>query len=327
MSKKWARNASDEAWLEAQGVEFEYVENVRISQIDLKKSKELNPRLDCRVNEDVVVQYGEAMEQGAIFPAPFLVHEPGGGYLVIAGNHRIPAAGLVGRKTLDAFVILSTDRPVWEFLARTDNRRGAALPQSKEEAVIHAIAVMTLQNKNVGEVARDFLLPAHWLSSQLRAHHASEVLTSAGIPHVDKLKPTFLVELAKLREDEKIMKRAAALVIRRKLTGSAVTALVKAIRALKDSDAAVAYIQKLDAELKIKQTVVTPVPPRPRRAIAARKQFMLHSTALYNLLTTKGPRNGPLTNATQLELSVEERVGLRTQWRQIRKQMALVLTE
>jgi hypothetical protein len=67
MAVKWTRDPRAESGMKRLGVEWS-VETVRIADIDVELSMDRQARIGKKINEDWVIDYAQAMADGAEFP-------------------------------------------------------------------------------------------------------------------------------------------------------------------------------------------------------------------------------------------------------------------
>jgi ParB-like chromosome segregation protein Spo0J len=106
-----------------------------------------------KIDPIVVWRYKMAMEAGAQFP-PILVGKNGGKYIVIDGWHRVEAAKLLGKDTIEAFI---TDKPESEWFVEAVKANAAHGKRLTTYELIKAALKLEQQGfsrENISEIVR-----------------------------------------------------------------------------------------------------------------------------------------------------------------------------
>lgn len=128
-------------WLAASGATWKE-QPIQLAKIDRGKSLHNQARVGQPLNDDVVLLYAYAMENGEEFP-PIVVYPNGSGtYIVVDGNHRVESADLAKREVLPAVIITNATGPMIQSLtyeANTKHGLPTALGERIQQA-LHLIA-------------------------------------------------------------------------------------------------------------------------------------------------------------------------------------------
>jgi hypothetical protein len=127
--KNVMKDLKTEQFLNNGGFKWRYLPKVPLSEIDIKASEDNPSRIIRRLNEDLAISYGIAMEAGDEFPAIVLLQldlqsataAPGKKYLIATGVHRVKGAEAIDRKDFDAYVVIEPDKYREEVLIRQLN--------------------------------------------------------------------------------------------------------------------------------------------------------------------------------------------------------------
>ncbi len=153
------------------------VREIAFIDIDLETSKHNQARF-LALHEDVVINYAAAMEQGDVFP-PIIVTGKPGKYIVLDGNHRVAAAGLVGYMSTTAFIARNITKAQSDLLIFEANARHG-LPTSIEERVAQGVYLVNLGNQPK-VVAKALAVPERKLYTAIGDERTKSRLTKLGI--------------------------------------------------------------------------------------------------------------------------------------------------
>jgi hypothetical protein len=98
------RDLKVEQYLEDEGYDFEYVEDMAFDRITLDLNR---ARWEEQVEEDRVVSIGIAVEQGKKMPAIVVAVTASSLYALLSGRHRMEGSQLCGKLTCAAYLITS----------------------------------------------------------------------------------------------------------------------------------------------------------------------------------------------------------------------------
>jgi len=132
-----AEDAITEATLNRMSLRWERMD-VPISEIDLELSRHNNARLAVNgLDDDTVLTYCEAMQDGAVFPAGIGYMSRKGKVVLVAGNQRVAAADLAHMPRFPIYVLTNPTRlQILELTATNNNQHGLSLRY--EERLAHA---------------------------------------------------------------------------------------------------------------------------------------------------------------------------------------------
>lgn len=142
-----------EQFFEREGIRYTYIPKVPMNRINRAASLHNQARLEKPIDDDTVLNYATAKNAGAEFPAP-VGYDAEGQYILIDGNHRYEADRTLDRDATDFYLINTDDRYVIEKLTRFWNFAIEGRRPSQEDALAHAVYLVTHFNKPVAEVAR-----------------------------------------------------------------------------------------------------------------------------------------------------------------------------
>ena len=135
-----------EAMLDAHLVEYEYIDEVDLEQIDLEQSLRNQARIDPPLYTDVVTQYAEAMTDGAEFPAVIGYFDDKDKIVLVDGNHRVHAFVKAEQKTIDIYIVEAAQDVIQALTYAANATHGR--PPTDEERVHHAIHLRDLGYSN-----------------------------------------------------------------------------------------------------------------------------------------------------------------------------------
>jgi hypothetical protein len=218
-------------------VDFAFMSGISVSQIDVKRSRNLNTRTEP-INEPTKAKYIAALERDDKFP-PVVLYKASGGkatkYSVADGVHRIAAHEALGFP-VDAYVIdPSTPASTIVMIAYACNTKNG-LPNTFEECVSHAIYFVDngMRNKDAAALVG---IKSSQLTFALNVREADNRAKEAGI-NVRKweaLGPSKRASLNRITTNP-ILKKAAMLAHDANLTSGAVNKLVVQLGKTKEPD-------------------------------------------------------------------------------------------
>jgi hypothetical protein len=302
---QWTDDRIAESKMRSLGVEWEYIKDILISDIDVLGSRRNNARLRDQFNDDLSVQYGVALHDGDVFPAIIIrrVLRPGGfKYFVVSGNHRLGGALLLEDKTLDAYVLNTQDEMFIEMLTRSANR-WMGERQSKDEAVEHARELIKRFNKSVPEMARLFGLKEEWLFKALRSESIRDSLNELGLDS-SLLPKVTLLHIGQLESNHRVFRHVASLASKFQIKGDRVLDIVRAVKERRTEqdmiDTCKIFEDQLREENRDKMATQNGSKKYPRKSTRSRVFTLVNSLA--GFLAT-GHHGKPFTSLDQLELT------------------------
>lgn len=137
--KNAGRRKEVEAWLDENGVEWEYFPQLPTSDFDWEKSLRNQARVYNVLDEGVVANYTEAIQRGDQFPA-VVAYKPTARakLIVVDGNHRMAAHMRAGEIPIDAYIVTKATGQTVAMMSFAANAKHG-LPTSFDERVHHAI--------------------------------------------------------------------------------------------------------------------------------------------------------------------------------------------
>jgi hypothetical protein len=176
------RSSFYEQALDRQGVQWRYIKNLAMDEINLDRSKNNQVRLTQPVIPELVTQYAGAMRAGDRFP-PVVVHRIGKGkYNLLDGVNRTVAAIEARRSYVDAYEI-SSATPVAALarLRATFNNAVNGQRMSYDDLMWHAIEMVRLRILALEVAAKECGVKRHDLASRVKEAELREVLDSHNI--------------------------------------------------------------------------------------------------------------------------------------------------
>jgi hypothetical protein len=140
------KDAKAEQMLDAHLVDYVYVEDISVEQIDIQQSLKNQARIDPPLHQEVVTQYAEAMADGAEFPALVGYYDDNDKVILIDGNHRIGGYVKTGATTVDAYIVEAAQDVIQALTYMANATHGR--PPSDEERIHHAIHLRDLGYNN-----------------------------------------------------------------------------------------------------------------------------------------------------------------------------------
>lgn len=203
-----------EHWLTTEGIKWEYLPAVAISDIDVEASKRNQARVNAPILEDRVEQYTLAYIDGAEFP-PLVAYRADSGRLVLLdGNQRLAAASDAERQMVDCYLVSQLDDMARTALCWTINYLngdpGTQLDRLLQAKQFH-LRYPGLPNK---EVARRFRIKEAQLDRELRGDEVNARLHQFGLDpeafsatNKDRLH-TYIADDVRFREAAKLIQEA-----------------------------------------------------------------------------------------------------------------------
>ena len=166
-----------EAFLKRQGVDWTYAAEVPLADIDIDAHAKDNIRLGQPLDQETVLRYALAIEEGAEFPA-LLLYRRGARYAIANGMHRVEAYQLAKQPRCDAYILnldAKVDAVVLERIQRTVNIVEGKAP-SQEEAIEQALWLVSHLGYSDADAARMLHLKPRIISGQRKARLAVDRL-------------------------------------------------------------------------------------------------------------------------------------------------------
>lgn len=268
------RNQVYEQLLDKQGVSWEYVESLPISEINVNKSLNNQARLDNPLDEGLIDSYTQSMKDGFEFP-PLVVWRPGKGmWLLIDGNNRLAAKLKLSHKTTDVYMILNSDPKVIDRITWRWNNLVNGKRLSPEESMQHAVSYCRKYNTSYKEAAKEWGVNENSLSQKVKVEESKDILRSNNVkitPALDDYSIRLLQGLRSVGED--LFCEAATVVATTGATSEDVEEMLREVKRAKNVEgkqfivrefASSAKVQSRKAETKGGTTKVRPNAPREK---------------------------------------------------------------
>jgi len=310
------------------GIAWTYVENIKLSEIDIKKSLHNNARLHKPINEENVLSCGIDMENGKSIHAIALRKIPNVLLMpIIGGNHRVRSLEEHKITTATGYIVKCTDKE-YDMLTRTDNRRKGD-GQDKEEAIEHALFMHFTHNMTIADVCREFSLSATHLSKVARNSVLRNELEDQRIP-CEHITAAALDALNPLKDQKAVLYRAAHLCHTYIPSATKVSEAVDVIQAKNTEQQKLDYLQRWETSLK--QSAPPPGKKGHRREPIKTKLFRLlgAEAGLISVLGNGGqPVKGDktITSINQLGFDATDADRLIQLYRQIQNYMKPLIAQ
>ena len=237
-----ARDPKIETWLSSFKIPFEYRDDFPLAAIVIDRQAKENIRLTERLDEDTVIRYGIALDNGADFPGVVLYPLPPvpssngtATHGLIGGWHRTEAFRLADRTTIPAYIAHVSDQLLISVLRRTANVMEGK-PPSAAEALEQAVYLVR-QGYTLADAARlegvsMKRLNDRWLYEEVRGR-----LVKGGVDLAQViLPPSAMARLSQVRDRH--LKPLVELAHEARLPTDRITELARLVReAQSDEDA------------------------------------------------------------------------------------------
>ena len=231
------KNPIAEHVLDQHGVEYSYVTELWLNQINKPVSQTNKARLTTPRIQERVDQYARKFEGGGVPPAIIVRMLENGQYGVMDGNHRVYAAEKVGIKTLDAYVVHETNTDILHQLTVTLNQDLGGIGSNMDDLYANAVdAVLGGMSFKDAAIAYGYLNEA-----RLYDHHRARVMADLlkrlghdiGVVHTARQRrgqPIFSMSMLKflhpLRNDHPVLQEMARVVRRTEAPADQIGVLV-----------------------------------------------------------------------------------------------------
>lgn len=218
------RNESIEKWLADSGAQFTFVESLDLEKIDREASYRNQARISAPIDEDTVITYAVAMENGDAFP-PLVVYQEkeNGKYINVDGNHRYGAAQMVGKNRLPSYVVTNPTPALVSLLTYNANTKHGK-PTTLQERLRQA-TVLVEMGAAPKEIAANLQIPLRSLYAHIEQVNTDKRMQGLGISRWDTIARGVRTRLTNVRSD-RVLKAATSLVLRAKLVSADVNDLV-----------------------------------------------------------------------------------------------------
>lgn len=223
---KWVKDAKVEHHLRALGVKFE-TEHIALSDIDWTESANRQTRLGKKINDDWVLQYAQAMQDGADFPMP-IINRLKKNLFIWSGLHRCSSAQLIGETHIDTYVVSITDPRIADILPRVVNAwEGHGL--SKEEKLVNAKYFVDHHSMSTEDASKLLGLRQDWLSNYIRECRVRTAVQEAGV-NANGLTKYILLALNTLADNPNILKPVTSLITKHHIKGDEARQIVSDVK-------------------------------------------------------------------------------------------------
>jgi ParB-like chromosome segregation protein Spo0J len=213
-----ARDKTIEKFLNDQGVKWQYDARFTISRIDIDASRRNQVRTGDHVDEDQVIVYAAAMENGEMFPPIVLdgTRLPRGKAVVADGNHRLKAAkDLMDVATIESYVITeATELQLLLTMFKGNAKNGLSL--SRQDRIRHAL-ILVANGATQKKAAEAIGIPTLWVSTAARRQESVNRLMALGVRNITRLADNHLTRFSSIRSNE-LLKPLAEVIIRHRIS-------------------------------------------------------------------------------------------------------------
>ena len=194
------RDERIEAWLDSHGATYTYVEDLALQAIDVKESRANQARLTEVIDDDTVLVYAEAVNQGEQMPPIVVFRKPRHKtFTIIDGNHRHQAHLLADKDHVSAYVLENpTDAQVSALTYEANTKHGK--PTTLAERIIQG-QWLVAEGASVAEASRMLKVPAAKLQHELGKAKSMERLAKVAPEHRQSVDSSTVKRLHNLRSD------------------------------------------------------------------------------------------------------------------------------
>lgn len=307
---KFLRDMKVEHNLRQLGVEFK-IETVKIREIDFEESLNRQVRVGKKIDDDLVLQYAEAMTRpGAAFPM-CIVNRLKTFSWFASGNHRGKAFELCDINEFDAYVISVTDPRIIDLIPRVVNTWEGKRP-GRDEMLINAAYMIDTYKMEIKDAARQFSLKPEWIVTYMRQRSVADEIRNEGINPAGMPK-TLLTKLAPLQGNKNILRETTKLLKKHDIGWDETVQIIDEVKAAVDESSAIGVTKRWDGTLK-SRTEKKPAPFKTQQ----RTTFLTLLGRLRNFLVK-------VEKASELQLGESDLETTFEAWNEIeRKMKALV---
>lgn len=262
--------------LAREGVEFEYADKVSLDDIDSRKGLANQARLEEPLDEGLVESYAALMREGVQFP-PLVLWRPGKGrWIPVDGNQRLAACHKAGKRSIDAYLLKTTDQLVIDRLTWCLNNLVNGKRLTRDEALHHAAAYVRKYDVGPKQASKIWGVKDGDLRKYVAVQDKKDVLDKHRVRLPASFSDEKLYKMAGLTQaGEDVFVRAVKAVIATGVGGKEIVDLCDEIRSARTSEAklqVVADFEKSDAAIQARaETQGGRVKPKtlPRQKLAA----------------------------------------------------------
>lgn len=225
------RDQRVESLLKRGNYQFVLHDKEPLSNIDLKASAENPARINRKIEQDRVIQYGCAMIDGAVFPPLVLLRRDQAKLLVATGMHRIRAAQEAKIDTFDSYIVTETDQYRCDLLIRLLNGLEGRGDTIKEQ-LWHVISLHEQYSRiPLTQLANEFSISKQTVTNAWNEHQGIRRGSRLGFDFekTQKQPQSVIVRLNQIPSDLVYMK-AAEFVVHYDVVAREVEELVQALK-------------------------------------------------------------------------------------------------
>jgi hypothetical protein len=239
---RWVKDPTAEHGLRTLGIKFETA-TVKLSDIDRKLSADHQVRLGEKINDDYVVDYALAMQNGADFPMPIL-NKLKRGYFIWSGNHRVGAAELSGQETIDAYIVEVNDLRLQDILCRVVGVWSTSIPYERTERIIQAAYLVSEHSMDVATASKMLMVKVEALYEHIKRMKVAAAIAQAGVT-VNGVSKSLLSALAPI-QDQTVTARVVKLIKKAGVKGSEAAQLVDDVKRQTTTAAMLKEVERWD---------------------------------------------------------------------------------
>lgn len=249
------RNPIYEQVLKRNGLEFKYVDDLRLTLIDVPRSMHNQARIAKPIDDELVATYELGYRSGAHFP-PLVVYlpRPKGKYVLMDGIQRFTAAIKAGRHVHDVYDVDCTDPQVIDRVTWTFNNAVNGKRLSPEESLVHAVSYVMKYGVSQELTAKDWGVSLWKIQRRIRELKLREVLDRQNVRGASRLSQDQINELSPLLPSgEDIIAATAKVVLESGLSGRDLSPLVDRIKGAPTGTAKLETIDDFRKSQKFKE--------------------------------------------------------------------------
>jgi len=222
---------------------------IRVDEVDKERSlaNQARPGLQP-IDDDVILRYAADMERGDDFP-PVTAYKVGERWVLVSGNHRIEAAGIVDFEEFPAYILDDPTEIQITALTYAGNRKHG-LPtsnQTRMQQAAHLVAMGMTQDN----AAREVGLPKHKVADAMRLARIDQRLAKLKVAGWQKIPTSYRRVLSTIRSDV-TMRKVVDLIKRGGVDTQDLHAIVPSINKLNSEKAQTDYLKTYEASVHAK---------------------------------------------------------------------------
>lgn len=244
-----ARRSEIEDWLDSKGVEWDFIPEFPIADIDIEKGLGNQARVFTKLDTERVATYAEGVERGDAFPGVILHKSSKVKSSAIDGNHRIAAYLRANKTSLPVYLVTKVQpRNLVMMTFEANVKHG--LPTTHDERLYQAAWLMD-NGASEGQAAAAVNVKAADVRKYWAKRKADTRSKEVGINRTvwDALPQSTRNRLANINTDEGF-KAAAELAFNANLSSGEVWDLVQRLQQIKSSSRQEAAVKAYATELR-----------------------------------------------------------------------------